>query len=358
MLPPLVHTSPTQATSKPGGSVVRDASTEVQLSLEHARDSLNEAMQKLVEHAAQVQSKIGVEMESLQRVGHSSAAVLAREVQETKDRCAASEMVLQARDREISEMAKRDADLRGQVQKLHIQLEEEREEKARLLSELEKTKSAHKASAATLEAAHAASLAQLGTSHTAAFDAVKQKHTLELAQHKELISKLELQLKDARRKGSNAQKRHIEEAEKVRDDLNTLEKAHKAALAKAQRDSSALKEKLSAVENRLRATLRERKVDKQKHETEVQSQHEAFQTTVENHREEAEALHARISELESLVMASQPKKRLSVSFPRDGSQPVLTRNSGESAITPEEARILMLTKRNQVEKQRLANTYR
>lgn len=50
-----------------GGSIVRDASSEVQENLLRTRDNLNDTVQKLVEHAAQVQSKIEIEMESLLR---------------------------------------------------------------------------------------------------------------------------------------------------------------------------------------------------------------------------------------------------------------------------------------------------
>lgn len=112
---------------------------------------------------------------------------------------------------------------------------------------------------------------------------------------------------------------------------------------------------VTALEGKLRVATRERAAESERHAAQTAqalAQHTRECSTL---RADADALRARVAELESLVLAAQPRKRLSVNFPKDGSKPVLTRrNSDDAAITPEEARILMLTKQNQREKKKLA----
>jgi len=329
---------------------------DVPLALARARENVALSVRQLVEHAVQVQSKIESEMDGLTRVGRASTVQLAQELQEARDRCGAYELAIQTKDREVDEMRAQLKRLNAEVEAARREAAKERGDKNSVQKVLEQRASLVAAELASQEQSHASAMQQLSTSHSASFDALKQQHELEKAKAVEEMVKREEQLKvemdqlkaeldKERRKAKSTAQRQDGEAQRLQQSVDELLRAREASERQARKEVDNARQARQSVEARCRTLAGALEATKLNAAKEVREM-----------RDELDATLARLAALEA--RHSKPRK-LAVTFPADGSAPVLRRRASvvgaADGLSAEEARIQLLTSQNRTAKRSLAD---
>jgi chromosome segregation ATPase len=166
------------------------------------------------------------------------------------------------------------------------------------------------------------------------------------------VTKVQRELEKEKRRLAAEAREQAQEVQRVQESMNELLRARQEAERQARRDIDNARQARAASEAKsktLQGALEATKLNAAKEVREM--------------REELDRTLARLAALEARQQAERQKPRkLAVSFPADGSAPVLTRRAStvsveNSGMSADEARIRLLTQQNRTAKRSLGSTH-
>lgn len=154
------------------------------------RKSLIVSVKQLMDMSGQIQMRIEAEMGALQSTGAALNRQICKQLQEAHDKCIKSDLTVKTNENAIADQRRTEAELKGQIDTLRSQLENENKTRARAQALLQKAQAEFRADRETKEKLHTAALAKLAASHTSTVDDVKKAHAAEIKQYNERIAKV------------------------------------------------------------------------------------------------------------------------------------------------------------------------